>query len=199
MKTWLKKVNRGLILTLVAILAVTVYLTALSIAQNRQKTRIEAICRDYIALEAAWQKLPADIDLADLPLSDEEQAAHFSQLRTELAPYYIQDEQILDLAVQRISDSLRLQMNGGTVLTSYEKTVTAFSGFQFDGQRVTVEITTQTAVEQVDPGRPDAMPQRFAGSITDSITLQREGDTWRLLNASLNLPWQSSYREKFGG
>lgn len=77
--------------------------------------------------------------------------------------------------------------------------MTAFSGFQFDGQRVTVEITTQTAVEQVDPGRPDAMPQRFAGSITDSITLQREGDTWRLLNASLNLPWQSSYREKFGG
>lgn len=199
MRTWLKKVNRGLILTLVVILAVSVYLIALNVAQNRQKPQIETVCRDYIALEIAWQRLPAEISLVDLPLSDEAQAEYFGELRTALAPYYIQDDQILDLAVQRIADTLRPQMTGGLVITSYEKTVTSFSEFQFDGQRVTVEVTSQTAVEQVDPGRPDATPQRFAGSITDTLTLQREGDDWKLLNASLNFPWQSSYREKFGG
>jgi hypothetical protein len=51
-----EKVNRGLILTRWRFLAVTVYLTALSIGAEPTKNQDRsAICRDYIALEAAWQ------------------------------------------------------------------------------------------------------------------------------------------------
>lgn len=56
----LKKINKGLVLTVIVLLALIIYIVTVEISRNKEKPNIEAACKNYIETINKYAVLPED-------------------------------------------------------------------------------------------------------------------------------------------
>lgn len=188
MKHLIQKINRGILLTTVVLLAVIVYLIVLVAAQAGEKPHIEEACRRYVDLEIRYSMLPADVRSGDADMPEEKLEAYLLDMESVLAPQYIDNDRILELALERLRNSLTSQAEGWSVIQEYEKAITSFESFSFSGSEVTVIFKTQTSIERTESTGAKTPSGRIAGETTDTMVLQKQGDDWRVVYATLYEP-----------
>lgn len=181
----LKKINRGALLTLILLLGVIIYLIALSAVQSREKPRIEEICRQYVAAEVAYSLLPADYRTEGIAVPEEELGDYIQEMETAIRPFYLDNEKVVSLALDRLADNLRNQAEKGNRLLLFEKEIKDFSSFEFDGNKATVRFRSLTTVER-NGGSPGMNPEaRLTGETDDRIVLQKVDGQWQIVFAEL--------------
>lgn len=193
MKKFLKKINRGVILTVVLLLGVVIYLVALSAVQAREKPVLENLCRQYVEKEIAYLLLPEQYRPIEAEVPDAELATYIAEMENAIRPFYIENEQIFQLAVDRISARLQGQAEGWSRILVYEKSIQDFNSFEFDGNKVTVKFKSLTTVERSGGEFKEQPEGRQVGETEDLIVFQKIDGQWQVLYAELNEPVQYRY------
>ena len=59
---FLKKINKGLVLTILVLLGLIIYLINVEVTRNKEKPEIEKICKEYIDIIDEYLKMPEGAD-----------------------------------------------------------------------------------------------------------------------------------------
>lgn len=186
MKKLLKKANRGILLTVFVLIAVSIYLITSAFMQAAEKPQIEKICRDYTAAEISYMMLPERWRTGEEPMPQEEIEAYKVKMQAEIEPWYIDNQRIRDLALNRLDAAIDDQTAGMSKIIECTKEIARFESFSFSGNEVTVVFKSRTAVDRSKSEYEEG--GRIVEETSDTIMLQKEDGKWKLVYASLWLP-----------
>lgn len=183
----LRKLNRGAIVTAVVLLAVAVYLVALNIAQQKDQEEIKTTCEAFLLADADWRVLPVDYENGQTRLPEDQFNQFLADMKSDKAKYYVANQAALDNDLIYLNQTLTSQNEGMTALTtSFENKILKFSVISFDGDSVYVTVDTQVAIESRNFAAGETAPVRQSVNSSDSITLQKEDGTWKIVYAYIN-------------
>lgn len=175
----LKKINRGLILTVIVVIGVAVYLACLSSAQAADREEIISICEDYIKAETGYSMLPEKYRKENPEIPEQELDAYINEAKTELKKFYVDNENTYKYLLERIESSLKSQAAGDDVILTYTKDIYKVDSVAFDGDKASVELICNTVCKT------------SGGSVStddltnDSLMLQKIDGRWLLCYSNL--------------
>ena len=103
----LKKINKGLILTIIVLVALITYLTNVEKQRESDKQDIRKVCEEYIALTDKYVVLPEDMQTFTGKISKENEERLKKQLREELEKQMINNEEAIEIQNGYLFDELK--------------------------------------------------------------------------------------------
>jgi len=190
---FIRKINRGIIVTYLVIFLVAGYLIFLSINQKQAVPVIKDACQAYVEADAAWRVLPENFIDGQTAPTDSEVKKYADSLEPEISPYYTDNQSIRENAVGSVYLNLKLQIMTGRIYTSYANNNIKFGAVTFRDNTATVDFTTQTVTEYVDIASGSTEPVRESAESTNQIILQKEDGKWKIVYASLSVQNMGGY------
>jgi len=190
---FIRKINRGIIVTYLVIFLVSGYLIVLSNNQRQAVPEIRDVCQAYVDADAAWRILPENFINGQTAPTDSEVKKYADSLEPEISPYYTDNQSILENAVGSVYLNLKLQIMTGRIYTSYANNNIRFGAVTFRDNTATVDFTTQTVTEYIDIASGSTEPVRESAESTNQITLQKEDGKWKIIYASLSVQNMGGY------
>lgn len=185
----LKKINKGLILTIIVLVVLIIYLTNVEKQRGADKPAIQKACEEYIALTDKYVVLPEDMRTFTGKISKENEEKLKKELREELEKQMIKNDEAIEIQYEYLLDELK---NGyrteNEVRTKNKRTITKISNYEFDGDQVTV--TLKTSVESTykyieeDTGT-EKERQNTTTSTNDEIILQKVDGQWKVVYSNM--------------
>ena len=185
----LKKINKGLILTIIVLVALITYLTNVEKQRESDKQDIRKVCEEYIALTDKYVVLPEDMQTFTGKISKENEERLKKQLREELEKQMINNEEAIEIQNGYLFDELK---NGyrteNEVRTKNKRTITKISSYEFDGDQVTVTLrttieTTYKYIEEITGTEKER--QNTVSSTNDEIILQKVEGQWKVVYSNM--------------
>ena len=185
----LKKINKGLILTIIVLVALITYLTNVEKQRESDKQDIRKVCEEYIALTDKYVVLPEDMQTFTGKISKENEERLKKQLREELEKQMINNEEAIEIQNGYLFDELK---NGyrteNEVRTKNKRTITKISSYEFDGDQVTVTLrttieTTYKYIEEITGTEKER--QNTVSSTNDEIILQKVDGQWKVAYSNM--------------
>lgn len=205
---YLKKINKGLALTVIVLLVLVIYLVAVEAKRNKEKPRIEEACKSYIELMNKYAVAPessqklyklgtTSVEDAEKIKNETEKAINnrTSELETELKTKMINNDLAVKMQADRLKDYLEESYNPfSEVCSSYNKEITKIKKFSFDEDQVTVTFTSKTEQEtkyldEESEENKELRKKEDFNSSDETITLQNIDGTWKVVYADL---WYSN-------
>jgi hypothetical protein len=187
----LRKLNRGAILTFVIVLGVVIYLIVLSAGRQAEIPRIKVAAEQYVQAEIAWQMLPEKYRVEKASMPDAEYQAYIADLSVKIRSLYIDNEPIVQSLIRRLKVDLVQQAKGQGVVFAFQKTISKYERFEFDGDLVTVTMTTQTIYDGPSGTGGGTARMKTVGETTDTLILQKVADQWKIVFANLVRPYDN--------
>lgn len=185
---FLKKINRGLILTLVVLIAVAIYLVVLSQAQAAAKSEIKNVCERYVVTEISYNMLPEKYRVKNPDISQSEIEQYIEDMTNDIRAFYPDDRQSYKHLISRSKASIEHQAKGIEVIYSYQKDILDYDKFVFDGNTVTVTISSNSSIQRFDHTANDDIGEKVSTITTDTISLIKKDGEWKVIYANLQMP-----------
>lgn len=201
---WLKKINKGVVLTIIVLVVLVIYLVTLETSRNKEKSIIEETCKEYIEFMNKYAVIPEKSQkLYKVGITSKEEAERIkSQTKEEINKQILELEKELktkmidnELAVKMQTNTLReyLENNNNpfeTVISNFDKEITKIKKFEFDEDQVTVTFTSKIEQETkyLDESTEETKELSKKGNFNSSdetITLQKIDGNWKLVYADL--------------
>ena len=185
----IKKINKGLILTIIVLVALITYLTNVEKQRESDKQDIRKVCEEYIALTDKYVVLPEDMQTFTGKISKENEERLKKQLREELEKKMINNEEAIEIQNGYLFEELK---NGyrteNEVRTKNKRTITKISSYEFDGDQVTVTLrttieTTYKYIEEITGTEKER--QNTVSSTNDEIILQKVDGQWKVVYSNM--------------
>jgi hypothetical protein len=190
---WVRKINRGVILTLLLLLGIVVYLSWLGASRRDDLPVLREKAAAYLEAELVWSQLP-EAYRTPQPGMPAAELAGFADAQAEIIEgWYIDHDAIVGPLVGRMREDLAKQAAGQDVFLSYTKEILKFEDILFDADRATVTMTVRTRLEVA--GRQGI----YAEDMTDTVILQKESGVWQVVYAQLNKPTAWQYEKDYNG
>ena len=195
----LAKINRGVILTAVVLLGVAAYLIGLGMMHSAARTDIEALCEEYVQTELRYHMLPEEYRGATPGMTEAELDGYIAQMKEELTPYYVDNEQTYRYLFSSLEESLRNQAKGYDVTYELTKDIVK-TEITFDGDKASVELSGYTTLKGTAAYTPDiaasttTRDNSASGETRDTLYLQCVDGEWKLTYSNLTVPYA-----QFGG
>lgn len=198
---FLKKINKGLILTVIVLAALIIYLVNVEIQRKADKPEIEQACKDYIEIVNKYATLPEESQKVGEKISKEEKEKYEKELKEKLDEKMIENETAKELQVELIESTWEDEPQEASVLTKLDKKITKFKSFAFDGDQVTVKFTSTTNrnIKYLKDAEYNVETEKYEGteeltkevgfnsSYDEVITLKKEENKWKVVYADLQL------------
>ncbi len=176
----LKKINRGLLLLIVLIIAVSIYLIASAVTDTKEKKQIVSLCEEYIGKEISYNMLPEQYRENPTSMTAEELSAYIGEMKETLKSYYVDNEKSYIYLLDSLEENLKSQHKGLNIIYDYEKEIAKFDSITFHGNSVSVKLTCNTAYSSED--------SQASSQTSDYMTLQKDGGEWKVTYSSLVYP-----------
>lgn len=196
----LKKINKGLLLTIVVIAILVIYLTNLEKQREADKTDIKKSCEDFIAFTDEYVVLPEDMQTYTGEISKEDKEKTEIQLKDALKEQMVDNDKAIEIQYEYLLDKLE---NGykteNEVKTKNKRTITKISNYEFDGKQVTVTLRTSTETTYKYKDEFTGEEKERKNTITspsDEIVLQKVEGKWKIVYSYLQFDvGNNSYNE----
>ena len=196
-----RKINKGLLLTTIVIAILIIYLTNLEKQRDADKVDIKKSCEDFIALTDEYVVLPEDMRTYTGDISKENEEKIEIQLKEALKKQMVDNDKAIDIQYEYLVD--KLQDGYGTeneVKTKNKRTITKISGYEFDGNQVTVTLKTSTettykykdVLTEEEKERKDTRT-----SSSDEIVLQKVDGKWKIVYSYLQFDVGNNYYDTY--
>ncbi|HEY5586121.1 MAG TPA: hypothetical protein VIK78_16725 [Ruminiclostridium sp.] len=185
---FLSKINRGLILMSVVLIAVAIYLMAQSMSQAEAKPKIKDVCQQYIDTAIIYKQLPEKYKKENPEIPQAELDKYIDDMTKALKAFYTPNEQTYKYEIERYKANLESQAKGEGVVFSYKKDIAEYKNFIFEGNTVTVTILTNSVLDGPNISLPGTPRESIATQTTDTITLQKNAGEWKIIYADLPEP-----------
>ena len=170
----MKKINKGLILTLIVVLGLTIYLVNLEKQRNAEKVTIQKISEQFIELTDKYVVLPQNTQK-----SIEEYALEMKQ---ELEKLMISNKEDVEFQHNHYKSKLEEAQNKEGQRIGYDRKIVKISDYEFEKHDVTVhfdcEITETTKIGEEE--------QKNTFKIYgDEIILRKVDGVWKVVYSNL--------------
>jgi len=183
---YLKKVNRGLIVTTFVVLAVFIYLVSLGIYNTSQRPVLEKISEDFLETFIKYEMLPEEFRVVNRQMSVEEKEKFLSEMKTELSRFYPEEEMYFEFALTNKESRINSLFLGQRAVKSYEKRIINFENFVFENNTADVTFKTLTTIEVYIPGMDQV--QKLTDETMDQIIFMKINGIWKVIHAEINEP-----------
>ena len=197
----LKKINKGLLLTIIVVAVLVIYLTNLEKQREADKTDIKKACEDFIALTDEFVVLPEDMQTYTGEISKENEEKIETQLKEALKKQMVDNDKAIDIQYEYLVDKLQ---NGyeteNEVKTKNKRTITKISGYEFDGNQVTVTIktSTETTYKYKEDFTGEEKERKDTNtSSSDEIVLQKVDGKWKVVYSYLQFDVGNNYYDTY--
>ena len=182
-----KKLNRGMLLTVVVLVILTTYLVVLEMNRSAQKEEIRDICTEVLETMSEKIILPEN---ARLFAEDYDVAVYDNWIKS------VQDQMVKYQAKTTtlpacVATAFRKQTEAGTYLTAYKNTSAADFECVFTGNMVTATFTTWLTYE-TENGLPGLTEGTNRERVSQRFILQREQNTWKVVVFDVVVPVYNS-------
>lgn len=199
---YLKKINKGLVLTVIVLLILIIYLVAVEVGRNADKPDIEKACKEYIATLDKYAVMPESVQKL-YGASDIENKASINdnvsktidnkmvELENELKSKMIDNELAVKMQKDAVSSYVKNNNNVfETVVTAFNRDITKIKKFAFDDDQVTVTLDTNVSqdikyLEFAETETKELSKKNDFNLQGDTITLKKVDGTWKVVYASL--------------
>lgn len=184
-----RKINKGLLLTIIVIAVLVIYLANLEKQREADKVDIKKSCEDFIALTDEFVVLPEDMQTYTSEISKENEEKIETQLKEALKKQMVDNDKAIDIQYEYLVD--KLQDGYGTeneVKTGNKRIITKISGYEFDGNQVTVTLktSTETTYKYKEDFKGEEKERKDTNTSTnDEIVLQKVDGKWKVVYSYL--------------
>ena len=144
----LKKINIGLVLAIITILAVVIYCVNLENSRKSAKQDIKKACEDFIDLSDKYSKLPEEYQNVGGDPKQVNLDTYYSQLETDLKEK-MKNDAVVKIEKSVLEEKLKKQLYDLSKVTADVNTeITKISSYDFKGDEVTVAFNTKVTTKQ---------------------------------------------------
>ena len=187
----LRKINKGFILTVIVLVALSIYLINLEKQRETDKKEIEKVCEQYIEFTNKYVVLPEANQKFTQQISDTELNKYKEELKTELKKQMIDNEDAVDLQYQILASTLEGNFSKNSIVTNISRTITDKPKYEFDGDQVQVTFAaklskTEKYLENDNDTEEDAKTRNNTqNTYYDQINLQKVDGEWKIVYSNL--------------
>ena len=188
----LRKINIGLVLTIITILAVVIYLINVENQRKNSKEEIRKSCEEYINVVDKYIVLPEEARVFGESTKDVKLDDYYKNMEDELKGAMVTDSAAL-IQKSIMKDYLeRDLLNNSIYTTEYDRKITKIKSYEFDGNQVTVVFDSKVTIKQkyVDVNTENGEQQEKTKEnsfdiIGDTITLEKKDGKWKIVYSNL--------------
>ena len=187
MKIW-KKINKGLILTIIVVVILIIYLEQVERQREIDKTTIKTACNEYIKMVDSLIILPEDLQGYSQNLTQEDENKLKENINNELKKVMIDNQDAIDIQSQFIYETLK-QANENKITTKCNKTIEKITKYEFDGDQVIVNFSSNlnTTYKQMNlETNIEEEKENIQSIYGEEITLQKIDGLWKIVYSYLN-------------
>ena len=181
---FIKKLNIGLVLAIIAILAVIIYSVNIENERKASKQEIKKSCEEFISITDKYYTLPENYQTIGEKSQDVDLTNYYTEMENELKTKTINDS-ATKLQKTILTEYLKNQLVDTSKITvSFKREITKISEYKFDGNKVTIKqkykdinIEDNTSKEKVNETTFDTEG--------DTITLEQKDGVWKIVYADL--------------
>ena len=188
----LKKINKGLILTIIVLAALLIYISSIEKQRNSDKPDIRKACEDFILLTDKYVVLPEDMQKSEV--SEEKVNEYVNQMKSDVEKVMISNTEAVKIQKQVIENNLRDSYNALDVRSKVSRKIKKINGYEFDGNQVTVKLKDQVEIvtkvfDEIDSTKET---ETFDAS-NDEIILQKVDGKWKIVYSNLQFDGSNRY------
>ena len=188
----LKKINKGLILTIIVLAALLIYISGVEKQRNADKPDIRKACEEFIALTDKYVVLPEDMQKSEV--SEEKVNEYVNQMKNDVEKVMISNTEAVKIQEQVIENNLRNGYNALDVRSKVSRKIKKINGYEFDGNQVTVKLNNQVEIvtkvfDEIDSTKET---ETFDAS-NDEIILQKIDGKWKIVYSNLQFDGSNRY------
>lgn len=183
----LKKINKGLILTIIVLLTLTIYLVGVEKQRKADKQDIEKACNNFIEFVSKYSVLPEEMQELSEQISESKKEEYTKQIKTELEKIMISNEEAVKLQHQAIKTSLDEGYKPTEITSKIDRKITKISSYEFDGNQVTVTFNSkmETTKKYLNDQNEEQENKNVFESSDDEIILQKVDGIWKIVYSNL--------------
>ena len=188
----LKKINKGLILTIIVLAALLIYISGVEKQRNADKPDIKKACEEFIALTDKYVVLPEDMQKSEV--SEEKVNEYVNQMKNDVEKVMISNTEAVKIQEQVIENNLRDSYNALDVRSKMSRKIKKINGYEFDGNQVTVKLNNQVEIvtKVFDEIESTKETETFDAS-NDEIILQKIDGKWKIVYSNLQFDGSNRY------
>ena len=188
----LKKINKGLILTIIVLAALLIYISGVEKQRNADKPDIRKACEEFIALTDKYVVLPEDMQKSEV--SEEKVNEYVNQMKSDVEKVMISNTEAVKIQEQVIENNLRNGYNALDVRSKVSRKIKKINGYEFDGNQVTVKLNNQVEIvtKVFDEIESTKETETFDAS-NDEIILQKIDGKWKIVYSNLQFDGSNRY------
>ena len=190
----LKKINLGLILTIIVVLAVAIYSINVELKRNKEKDTIKTVCEDFIKTTSDYVSLPEEYQSLTNKISEEDFNNYINEMKDKLKEKMIDNNDAIDIQATILETELEEQLASQNIVTNFERKITKLSSYTFDGNQVTVNFKSKVdkEIKYTENGEEKTKNDAF-DTVTETIILQKVDNVWKVVYSDLEYSRDSAY------
>lgn len=188
-----RKINKGLILTLIVLLILVIYVASVEKQRNADKPDIKKACEEFIKLTDKYSVLPNDMQTLD-EKTETNINEYTEQMQKDLKEIMISNDEALKIQQQVLEKNLKNGYNKLEARTKQERKIQKVEKYVFDGNQVTVNLRNQVEIEiKVINGIEEHTENKTVYAYDDEIILQKVEGKWKVVYSNLQYDNATQY------
>ena len=190
----LKKINKGLILTILVLIVLVIYFSNLEKQRASDKTDIKKACESFIELTDKYSVLPEELQTLKGEVPEDKVKEYTNQMKKDLTEIMIDNQESVNIQQKILEESLRNGYSEGQVRTNWSRKIQKVSSYQFEKNQVTVSLkyNIEETIKTSDGIEEYNKNNKFEAS-KDEIVLQKVNGKWKVVYANLLFDDNTSY------
>ncbi|MBQ3407601.1 MAG: hypothetical protein IJH12_00155 [Clostridia bacterium] len=189
----LKKINIGLILTIITVLAVVIYSINIENQRKNSKEEVKKCCEEYIDLVNKYSVLPENVQILGEDAKKINVGDFYKEMEEKLKDITISDSAAL-IQKKILSNFVEKDLLDTSIFTiNYDRKITKINSYEFDGNQVTVAFECKATIKQkyievnLETGEQyERMKEHSIDMPNNSITLENKDEKWKVVYSDLD-------------
>lgn len=184
----MKKINKGLILTIIVLAILTIYLIGLENQRKADKEEIKDTISKIADITSQMVVYPEDMQRLDKEITKEQKEKYEKEIKEKLEEIMIENEEAVDLQHKVIITNLENGNKNGEIRTKFNRNIKKIKGYEFNGEQVTVSF--QSNIEEEFKYNDDILNEEkvrknnFDTSYGE-VTLKKVDGKWKMVYSNL--------------
>ncbi|MBQ2836028.1 MAG: hypothetical protein IJE68_04270 [Clostridia bacterium] len=173
----MKKINKGLILTIIVVAILTFYIISVEKRRNAEKVNINQVCEQFI-------------NFVDEYLETGKRLENLNELM-------VQNKEAVQMQEKFLKTTSEKLQGEDLTITKVEKEIINIIDYVFDGNQVTVSLETTVRIsgKYLDENPKEKEAQSSLTNVYDDIILQQVDGEWKIVQSDLRYVDYSKFYE----
>lgn len=179
----MKKINKGLILTLIVLLILTMYLINVENQRSKEKSSIQSACEKFIELTNNYVVLPENMQESTDTKIKENIEKYSQEMKKELVNQMVSNKEDIEYQHNFFKAQLEKGYNGLETRAGYNRKIIKITKYEFNKEQVKVQFNSKIT-ETVKIG--DEEQKSSFETYGDEIILQKIDGNWKIVYSNLH-------------